>query len=386
MSDGIDGIDGGDGGDGTDGIVAELLAESHEALERFDRDVRALEERPHDRDVLRSASRVLHTVKGTCGSLGFPTLEAVAHAGEDVVGRLRDRDLAMAPEVVRALVATGQALRGILATIEATGTDRAGDHTALIEHLRCLRAPAADVLVVADPGGSRGAAPSATIADAPAGPEPVASRPDGVGAGDGDGAIPVDAGTLDPLLRSRVPRLARHLARTCGKRVRVEVEGAATRLDPTIVEAIRDPLTHLVRNAVDHGIERPDARVAAGKVPEGVLRLRARREGGHVHLEVSDDGAGIDAAALRRAAVAKGVVPAAVAERMGEREALGLVFAPGVSTAEAVTTVSGRGVGMDVVKAGVERVGGTVAVRTAAGRGTTFEVRIPLRRPSPPPR
>ncbi len=174
------------------------------------------------------------------------------------------------------------------------------------------------------------------------------------------------------------PRLVRDLALACEKKVHLEMEGKETELDRTVIEAIKDPLTHLIRNAVDHGIERPLERVANGKPAEGRLTVRAFHEGGHVNVEVSDDGGGIDLAAVRRKAVDKGLVSASQAESMSDADASSLIFVPGFSTAESVTNVSGRGVGMDVVRINIEKIGGTVDVVTHLGTGTTFLVRVPL--------
>jgi len=178
-------------------------------------------------------------------------------------------------------------------------------------------------------------------------------------------------------LWARFPRVVRDLAMACGKQVRLDMEGQDTALDRNTIEAIRDPLTHLLRNAVDHGIEVPEARQAAGKSAEGRLSLRAFHEHGRVTIEVADDGAGIDAERVKARAVERGLVTLAEAARMGEREALGLIFVPGLSTARQPTGVSGRGVGMDVVRTNIEEVGGTVEVCTADGRGTIFSVRVP---------
>jgi two-component system chemotaxis sensor kinase CheA len=177
---------------------------------------------------------------------------------------------------------------------------------------------------------------------------------------------------------NKFPRLVRDLAIACGKRVRIELEGSDTELDKTIIEAIKDPLTHVVRNAIDHGIEAPEIRKAAGKGAEGRLLLRAFHEGGHVNIEITDDGSGIDLQRVKQKALLHGLVPADHLARMGERELVNLLFLPGFSTAEKVTNVSGRGVGMDVVKTNVEKIGGTVDVNSVAGQGTTLKIKIPL--------
>jgi len=177
---------------------------------------------------------------------------------------------------------------------------------------------------------------------------------------------------------NKLPRIVRDMSVGCGKRVEVEMEGADTELDKTIIEAIKDPLTHIIRNAVDHGIEMPEVRAAAGKSRAGHLVLRAFHEGGQVNIEISDDGAGIATEKLKARAIAKGLIIADHAERMSERELLNLAFAPGLSTAEQVSNISGRGVGMDVVKTNIEKIGGTVDLQSTRGKGTLLKIKIPL--------
>jgi two-component system chemotaxis sensor kinase CheA len=177
---------------------------------------------------------------------------------------------------------------------------------------------------------------------------------------------------------NKFPRVVRDLALGCAKQVRMDMDGADTELDKTIIEAIKDPLTHLVRNAVDHGIESPEQRKKAGKPLEGRLSLRAFHEGGQVNIEISDDGTGIDVDRVKRKAVERGTITSDHAARMSEREALNLIFLPGLTTAERVTNVSGRGVGMDVVKTNIEKIGGMVDVQSTVGHGTTLKIKIPL--------
>jgi len=177
---------------------------------------------------------------------------------------------------------------------------------------------------------------------------------------------------------SRLPRVVRDLAIACGKQVRIEMSGKETELDRTVLEAIKDPLTHIVRNSVDHGIERPDVRAGRNKPKTGTLRLRAFHEGGQVNIEIADDGGGMNLDAIKKKALERGVVTAERVARMNDRELMQLVFLPGFSTAEKVTNVSGRGVGMDVVKTNIEKIGGTVDLMTASGRGTTIRIKIPL--------
>ena len=177
---------------------------------------------------------------------------------------------------------------------------------------------------------------------------------------------------------AKFPRVVRDLAKTCEKDVRIEMEGEDTELDRTIIEAIKDPMTHIVRNSVDHGIEFPEDRYTRGKARQGRLSLRAYHEGGKVNIEIADDGKGLDVKRIRAKAVEKGLVSAAELARMTEREAMQLIFAPGFSTAEAVTQVSGRGVGMDVVKTNIERIGGTIELSSRLNMGTTIKIKIPL--------
>lgn len=177
---------------------------------------------------------------------------------------------------------------------------------------------------------------------------------------------------------SKFPRIVRDLATSCAKQVRIEMEGKDTDLDKTIIEAIKDPLTHVVRNSVDHGVESPAERIKRGKQPEGLIRLRAFHEGGQINIEISDDGAGIDPAKVRGKAVQRGLITAEHASAMSDHEAIRLVFLPGFSTAEKITNVSGRGVGMDVVKTNIEKIGGQVDILSAAGEGTTLKIKIPL--------
>lgn len=177
---------------------------------------------------------------------------------------------------------------------------------------------------------------------------------------------------------AKFPRVVRDLAHELNKRVRLEMDGKETELDRTIIEAIKDPLTHLVRNAVDHGIEVPELRRAAGKPEEGLLSVHAYHEGGQVNIEIRDDGKGINVARVKAKAVEQGLLNADQAARLTEREALHLIFHPGLSTAEKVTNVSGRGVGMDVVKTNIEKIGGAVDVQSEPGRGTAIKIKIPL--------
>jgi two-component system, chemotaxis family, sensor kinase CheA len=395
-----------------DEIVTEFLLESYENLDRYDADVLALERDPTDGETLGAVFRTVHTLKGTCGSFGFVRLQAVAHVAENLLVRLRDGELTVTRATADALLATGDAVRGMLADIAATGREGPSEHADLIAALELLQGagaaadlpPATEELPVVPEPASR-TAPDRSVrvdivlldelTDLVA--ELVRSRDRMVElvTPDGDAALVAVAqrmGLLTTLLQQRVmrtrvrplstvlsrfPRLVRDVATSLGKEVELVTEGEATELDRNIIEAIRDPLTHLVRNAVDHGLETPAQRRSVGKPTVGRLILRAHHDEGLVRIEVTDDGAGIDEAALTRAAVDQGLVTEARAAAMTSREVLQLIFVPGLTTAGDVTDVSGRGVGMDVVRTDVGRIGGTVDVRTERGVGTSFEVTIP---------
>ena len=177
---------------------------------------------------------------------------------------------------------------------------------------------------------------------------------------------------------NKFPRIIRDITHSCGKQVTLEMQGKETELDKTIIEAIKDPLTHVIRNSVDHGIESPERRVAAGKNPEGILLMRAYHEGGQVIIEIADDGAGLNTERIRTKALEKGLVTADKAPQMCESEINRLIFLPGFSTAEKITNISGRGVGMDVVRSNIERIGGAVDVTSQPGKGAKFTIKIPL--------
>ncbi|MFO0885378.1 MAG: chemotaxis protein CheW [Pirellulales bacterium] len=451
-------------------IVKEFLVESHENLDQLDRDLVALEQDPRSRDLLSSIFRTIHTIKGTCGFLGFGKLESIAHVGENLLCKLRDGDLLLNPEITSGLLAQVDAIRQMLESIEQIGNEGDTDYSALREHLTHLQQPGATAKESSAPAsdhqaGVQSAKPLGEILR----DEHLVTQRDlnlalhAQAEGDGrklgeilvergeikpeqvsdalksqhdsrlaDASIRVDVSLLDKLMNqvgelvlarnqilqftgtlkdstflstsqrlnlittelqegvmktrmhpigniwSKFPRVVRDLALQCGKEVRIEMEGEGTELDKTIVEAIKDPLTHLVRNSVDHGIENPDERAKNGKPREGCLLLRAFHEGGQVNIEITDDGAGLNLDRIRQKGVEKGLVSQDQALRLSDRDAAMLIFAPGFSTAAKVTNVSGRGVVMDVVKPNVEKIGGTVDIQSQPGRGSTVKLKIPL--------
>ncbi|GAB2877611.1 chemotaxis protein CheW [Nocardioides pacificus] len=462
--------------DDMDEIIQEFLVESYENLDQLDHDLVELEQAPTSKALLSSVFRTIHTIKGTSGFLAMNQLESVTHVGENLLSRLRDGSLTLTPEITSALLDMVDAVRHLLAQIEATGAEGEADHTELVDRLTALQEarPAAEQppAVVSDIPASPTPSeevvmddqtpveppvePVVETAPAPAVLAPVVEDPEIAGdptAAEGfverrhedgppyigperrsvaDSTIRVDVELLDSLMNlvgelvltrnqivqraasrqdtellrtshrlnliagelqegvmktrmqpidtvwSKLPRVVRDLSLALGKQLRVQMEGRDTELDKTILESVKDPLTHLVRNSVDHGIETAEERIAAGKPVEGVLTLKAFHEGGQVNIEITDDGAGIDPDKLRARAVSRGLLTAEAASKMGDREALGLIFAAGFSTAEKVTNVSGRGVGMDVVKTNIEKIGGVVDVQSVLGKGTTIRIKIPL--------
>ena len=422
-----------------DDLTKEFLAESQEGLDRMERCLTELEMRPDDAGLLGEIFRAVHTIKGTTGFLGFDRLEKLAHAGEHLLGALRDGKLQASSELISGLLRLLDGLREILALIEETGSEgtRVGDEDGeLIAELAMwngdarpavatAKAEVLEMALVAAPVAAEVGqeAPAAVVhPGVPAIAEKIAAGSDKtiridvdvlnrmmnlVGelvltrnqmlqSGMAAASFPELARRLDSVtadlretvmqarmqpvgnLFGKFPRMVRDLARTCGREVRVEFSGQETGLDKSLLEAIKDPLTHAVRNAVDHGIEAPTERVLAGKPAEGCLTLRAFHQSGSVVIEVADDGAGIPIERVRAKAIERNLVTVEHAAGMSEREALQLIFLPGFSTAAAVTTVSGRGVGMDVVRANVEKVGGSVEVESRRGEGTTLRLRVPL--------
>ena len=446
-----------------DKIVQEFLAESHENIEQMEHDLLVLEKKPNAYDLLANIFRTIHNIKGTCGILAFPKLEALSHAGESLLSRLQSRQLTFTSQVGNTLLAMVDAIRTILANLESNQTEGDTDHSSLIETLTKLRqgvdisptAPQQPVGANVPPAApaqptsqtilhpqpvhediSPAAQPQPVATDAKILPKPAPAVTEGMeelqSRQSSCSSIRVDVGLLDKLMTqvselvlvrnqilqvveegentawtavaqrlnlittelqgnvmktrmqsistiwNKFPRMVRDLAIFCSKQIRIEMEGKDTELDKTIIEAIRDPLMHLIRNSVDHGIESPETRTACGKPPEGCILLQATHESGHVIIKVSDDGAGMDFELIKQKAIQTGRITSEHAGRMSEQDILNLVFMQGISTAAKVTNVSGRGVGMSVVKTNIEKLGGTIDIQTRRGQGAIFKMKIPL--------
>ena len=447
-----------------DELLRDFLTETGESLDVVDVELVRFEQEPNNTKILDNIFRLVHTIKGTCGFLGLPRLEALTHAAEALMGSFRG-GRPVTREAVSLVLATIDRIKALLDELERNQAESAGDDRDLIGELQRmtaaadarvapLRPPAAHTAPqpVATPARSseippelmeraaRMAAATQARADAHATPTPAAADKPEAGARDDDRgdakvesqSIRVHVDTLEylmtmvselvltrnqlieivrrhedsefkaPLQRlsnvtaelqegvlktrmqpignawQKLPRIVRDLSAELGKPIELEMYGADTELDRQVLDLIKDPLTHLVRNSADHGLEKPAQRLAAGKPERGTIRLSACHEGGHIIIEVSDDGRGLDIERIKAKAIAVGVASEAEVDKMTEAQVQNFIFTAGFSTVEKITNVSGRGVGMDVVRANIDQIGGTIDVKSIRGRGTTFTIKIPL--------
>jgi two-component system chemotaxis sensor kinase CheA len=487
-----------------DDLLSDFLTETNESLAELDGALLTLERTPDDAETLGFIFRLVHTIKGTCGFLGLPRLERVAHAGENVLGKLRDRSLTVTPDIVTQVLAGIDQIKAIVAVLSATGAEPPGDDTELIAALNLTAAneaptakpapsvsQAASVEPAAPPKAAQVEAPTAStqaeialkppitapgsvsppasaasppivappetvaspaavippapvavapplVAVAPA-PSSGATSPQGQSQGQASPTAPSATQTIRvtvdvledlmtlvselvltrnqllqlarnqensaftvPLQRlshitsdlqegvmktrmqpighawNKLPRLVRDLSHDMGKKIELTMMGAETELDRQVLELIKDPLTHMIRNSGDHGLETPAERRAAGKPETGNIVLNAFHEGGYIILEVSDDGRGLPVDRIRAKALSSGMASEAELAAMTDGQIQRFIFRAGLSTAATVSAVSGRGVGMDVVRTNIEKIGGTIELKSTAGQGTTFTVKIPL--------
>ena len=415
-----------------DDLLSDFLTETHEGLSAVDEALLRLERAPDDAPTLAEVFRQVHTIKGTCGFLGLSRLEKVAHAAETILGLYRDGSLKVTPEGITLIFAAVDAIRKIVVGLEQHGQEPDGDDAAVIaaldaaargESVALPSAPQAKAEVPVE------VAPAA--APAPRAPEAVAEAVQTESA-TAQQTIRVSVEVLEDLMTlvselvltrnqlmqlarvssdsqisvplqrlshitselqegvmktrmqpignawAKLPRLVRDLANELGKKIELEMRGADTELDRQVLELIKDPLTHMVRNSGDHGLEGPADRRAAGKPETGRILLNAYHQGGHIIIEIGDDGRGLPVEKIRAKVLAQGLTTEAELAQMSEHDVLRFIFRPGFSTAQQITSVSGRGVGMDVVKTNIERIGGTIELRSKEGRGTTFTIKIPL--------
>ncbi len=472
-----------------DDLLSEFLTETFENIDVVDVELVKLEQDPNNKEVLANIFRLVHTIKGTCGFLGLPRLEAVAHASENVLGKFRDGVIEVNADCVTLILESLDQIKVLLAHLEQNEAEPDGEDKDLIDRLN----------VAAEGGLSGGAAagvPEVAELEVPAvatepakevrpgevseeeleaaflaaeGPDDVdvpssdemesssateieeqaqveqATSAEEVKAPDQSGApaaggqssianqsIRVNVDVLENLmtmvselvltrnqllqmLRSqensefkvplqrlsgvtsdlqeavmktrmqpigsawqKLPRIVRDLSNELGKKIDLVMTGADTELDRQVLELIKDPLTHIVRNSADHGLEMPDVRKAAGKSPTGKVELKAYHEGGHIIIEIVDDGKGLPTKVISDKAIQKGLVTEADIANMSEPQIQKFIFHPGFSTAAKVTNVSGRGVGMDVVRTNIEVIGGSIDLKSTEGKGTTLTIKIPL--------
>lgn len=475
-----------------DDLLREFLTETNESLDVVDVELVRFEQDPNNAAILGNIFRLVHTIKGTCGFLGLPRLEALAHAAETLMGKYRD-GAPVTGEGVTLILFTIDRLKEILADLETAGAEPEGDDGDLISQLEAMssaadaaraagaapaaakapEAPAAGTLVdqsldrplrpgevsldelerafreteaevavaplpevVAPPVAPAEAAPAKVEAKKPA--QRAAKATAASGEDDGEGGVKgqqtlrVNVDTLEQLMTmvselvltrnqlleivrrhedsefkvplqrlsnvtaelqdgvmktrmqpignawQKLPRIVRDLANELGKQIELEMHGAETELDRQVLDLIKDPLTHMVRNSADHGLESPEQRRLSGKPEKGTVRLSAYHEGGHIVIAISDDGRGLNTDRIRKKIVEQGLASEAELEKMTEAQIHKFIFAPGFSTAAAVTSVSGRGVGMDVVRTNIDQIGGTIDLKSVQGEGTTVTIKIPL--------
>jgi two-component system chemotaxis sensor kinase CheA len=466
-----------------DDLLREFLTETSESLDTVDNQLVRFEQDPNNAKILDNVFRLVHTIKGTCGFLGLPRLEALAHAGETLMGKFRD-GMPVTAEAVTLILSSIDRIKEILAGLEATEAEPEGTDQDLIVKLqqmvergmqdlpetatsaepvqsktfqelpgaqtlgRPLRpgevsldelerafretatevapAPAKQARPTRDPHASAAKDANRSAKKPPTDPE--------LGEADrvANQSIRVNVDTLEhlmtmvselvltrnqlleisrrnedtefkvPLQRlsnvtaelqegvmktrmqpignawQKLPRIIRDLSSELGKQIELEMHGADTELDRQVLDLIKDPLTHMVRNSADHGLETPAERAAAGKPEQGTIRLSAYHEGGHIIICIADNGRGLDTERIKAKAISNGLVSEAELEKMTESQIHKFIFAPGFSTAASITSVSGRGVGMDVVRTNIDQIGGTIDVKSVAGEGSSVTIKIPL--------
>ncbi|MGA8885333.1 MAG: hybrid sensor histidine kinase/response regulator [Pseudolabrys sp.] len=441
-----------------DDLLRQFVTETNESLDVVDVELVRFEQDPNNAKILDNIFRLVHTIKGTCGFLGLPRLEALAHAAETLMGKFRDGAPASS-EAVTLILATIDRIKTILESLERAQREPEGADTDLISSLERMveRVGSARTHVEAphtvgtlvsqvlerplrsdeDSLDDLERAFRETVPDEPAirsghVPAVEAAAKDDEAAKGANQSIRVTVDTLEQLMTmvselvltrnqlleivrrheesefktplqrlssvtaelqegvmktrmqpignawQKLPRIVRDLANELGKKIELETHGAETELDRQVLDLIKDPLTHMVRNSADHGLETPEQRRAAGKPEQGQIRLSAYHEGGYIIIQVADDGRGLDSARIKARAVAQGLASESEVEKLTEVQIHKFIFAPGFSTAAKITNVSGRGVGMDVVRNNIDQIGGTIDVKSVAGAGLSFTIKIPL--------
>lgn len=453
-----------------DDLIAEFLTETNESLGVLDLDLVRLEQNPNDKELLSNIFRLTHTIKGTCGFLGLPRLEKVAHHAENVLGKFRDGALEVTPDYVTLIFESLDCIKGIIAALEETGAEPQGDDSILIHKLdevyegrpsapapastnghaapstfteeqpdefgfvpvRAKSHPAMQAQVQAEPPANEFVASAADDQQRSSAPSAVQDEGGEKSSAIAAQSLRVNVDVLEnlmtmvselvltrnqllqilrgnkdsefdtPLQRlnhvvselqdgvmktrmqpignawSKLPRIIRDLSVELGKKIDLHMKGQDTELDRQVLEMIKDPLTHMVRNSGDHGIEKPADRIAAGKPETGTIELNAYHEGGHIIIKISDDGKGLPTEKIKEKILKNGLATPEELAGMSNQQIYQYIFKAGFSTAEKVTSVSGRGVGMDVVRTNIEKIGGSIELNSKEGKGSTFLIKIPL--------
>jgi len=425
-----------------DDLLREFLTETNESLNLVDAELVRFEQEPNNGAILGNIFRLVHTIKGTCGFLGLSRLETLTHAAETLMGKFRDGMPVTAEAVTLILSTIDRIKSILDSIEKSEREPDGGDGDLIDPLGRMARQEAAAPAPVAPPPPPAPAPVELKKPDQPEPhekadkqdkPAAAAERPDEE-RGDrlASHSIRVNVDTLDHLMTTvselvltrnqlleivrrhedsdfkvplqrlsnvtaelqegvmktrmqpignawqKLPRVVRDLCAELGKDIELTMRGADTELDRQVLDLVKDPLTHLVRNCADHGIESPAERIAAGKPAKGTIRLSAWHEGGHIIIEISDNGRGLDLAGIKAKVIEKGLASEAQLAAKSEAEICNYIFAPGFTTAAKVTSISGRGVGMDVVRSNIEQIGGTVDLKSLSGAGTAFTIKIPL--------
>jgi two-component system chemotaxis sensor kinase CheA len=442
-----------------DDLLRDFVTETNESLDVVDVELVRFEQDPNNAKILDNIFRLVHTIKGTCGFLGLPRLEALAHAAETLMGKFRDGAPASS-EAVTLILATIDQIKTILECLEREQREPDGDDADLISGLERMVERVGSSNTRSQSQQTVGTLVSQVLErrlrpdenslddlehafrETTTEPPAIKSKStpstadavvkDDEAAKGANQSIRVTVDTLEQLMTmvselvltrnqlleivrrheesefktplqrlsnvtaelqegvmktrmqpignawQKLPRIVRDLSNELGKKIELEMQGADTELDRQVLDLIKDPLTHMVRNSADHGLETPEQRRAAGKPERGHIRLSAYHEGGYIIIKIADDGRGLDTDRIKAKAVAQGLVSEADIEKLTESQIHKFIFAPGFSTAAKITNVSGRGVGMDVVRNNIDQIGGTIDVKSVAGAGLSFTIKIPL--------
>ncbi|MBI5887382.1 MAG: chemotaxis protein CheA [Deltaproteobacteria bacterium] len=418
-----------------DEIIQDFIVEATESLESLDHKFVELEKNPEATGLLNDIFRSVHTIKGAAGFLSFHQIVEVTHVTEEILNKLRKGEMVVTADIMDAVLEAVDLVKILIRNIkeknnrkEETGPTIALLHEILKAHMPGAQAGAA-VKEQAQTAGYSDAAPvdrpaigrraedkdkehnirvdidrldavmnligelvlsrnrlmvlGSKMSGWKADDDMVTQMDEGIGQLDlvtTDLQVAVMKMRMQPIAKvfNRFPRMVRDMARQNSKEIELLMTGEETELDKTVIEEIGDPLVHLIRNSIDHGIEAPEERIKRGKPACGAIKLKAYQEGQHIVVSVEDDGKGIDPQAITRSALEKGLITAEDSAKMSVKDSLNLIFIPGFSTAKNVSNISGRGVGMDVVKTNISKINGTINVESEHGKGTRITFRLPL--------